>query len=397
MDLRETGEQAAFRGEVRGWLAENLPDGWGTPAFREPEDAAEQVAFARWWQRKLYDGGWAGLHWPREYGGRELGVWESLIWGEEYARVAAPNLIQLSVGPSLVGATLIAHGADWQKQRFLEPILRGDEVWCQGFSEPNAGSDLASLRTRGELLGDEIVVTGQKIWTSFAQHSQWCILVVRTDPDAPKKHEGLTFLLVDMQSPGITIRPLVEMTGHAWFNEVFFDRVRVPVANVVGQIGGGWNIVITTLSHERGSSAAHGRLGADLERLLELARRTPYHGASAADDPRLRQRLAQHAIEVQVLKGAAYRNATMLERTGRPGPEGSILKLAWSELDQRVKQTACEILGPYGLIPQGEPQAVDDGYWTHELLWSRAGTIYAGTSEIQRNIISERVLGLPRA
>ena len=397
MDLHETPEQQAFRREVRAWLAENLPEGWGTPAFAMPESAEDQVAFARWWQRRLYEGGWAGLHWPREYGGRELGVWEGVIWGEEYARVAAPNLIQLSVGPSLVGPTLISHGAEWQKQRFLEPILTGEEVWCQGFSEPNAGSDLASLRTRGDLQGEEIVVTGQKIWTSFAQHSQWCILIVRTEPDAPKKHQGLSFLLVDMNSPGITIRPLVEMTGHAWFNEVFFDKVRVPLRNVVGEVGGGWNIVITTLTHERGSSAAHARLGKDLERLLELARCTPYRGGRAADDPRLRQRLAQHAIEVQILKGASYSNATVLERTGRPGPEGSILKLAWSELDQRVKQTASEILGPYGLVPGGERHAVDDGYWAYELLWSLAGTIYAGTSEIQRNIISERVLGLPRA
>ncbi len=396
MNLHETPKQTAFRQEVRRWLEENLPEGWGTPAYRAPETVEEQVEFGKRWQRRLYDGGWAGLHWPREHGGRDLGVWESVIWIEEYAGARGPNLIQLSVGPSLVGPTLIAHGAEWQKQRFLEPILRGDEIWCQGFSEPNAGSDLASLRTRGERIGDEIVVTGQKIWTSFAQHAQWCILVVRTDPDAPKKHEGLTFVLIDMKSPGITIRPLVEITGHAWFNEVFFDQVRVPVENVVGQIGGGWNIVITTLSHERGSSAAHARLGSDLERLLDLARRTRYRGRPASKDRRVRQKLAQHAIEVQILKGASYRNATALERNGKPGPEGSILKLAWSEIDQRVKQTAAEILGPYGLIPQGAEGAVDDGYWSYELLWSLAGTIYAGTSEIQRNIISERVLGLPR-
>jgi alkylation response protein AidB-like acyl-CoA dehydrogenase len=395
MDLRETPEQQAFRAEVRGWLEQNLPEGWDTDAYDAPETAEERMRFGKWWQRKLHDGGWAGLYWPREYGGRELGVWDSVIWSEEYSRVRGPNMIQMSIGPTLVGPTLIAHGADWQKKRFLEKILVGEEVWCQGFSEPNAGSDLASLRTRAEVQGDELVVTGQKIWTSFAQYAQWCILVVRTDADVAK-HKGLTFLLVDMSSPGISVRPLIEMTGHAWFNEVFFDQVRVPRENVVGEINGGWHIVITTLTHERGSSAQHARLASELELLLRLARDTPYRGGFANRDPRIRQRLAQHAIDVQILKGAAYRNATVIDRDGVPGPEGSILKLAWSEIDQRFKQTASDILGPYGLLPEGEPHAFDDGYWAYELLWSRAGTIYAGTSEIQRNIISERVLGLPR-
>ena len=395
MDLRETDAQQHFRAEVRDWLAANLPEGWGTPDYREPESGEEQVAFGRWWQRKLYDGGWAGLHWPAEYGGRDLGVWESVIWAEEYARVRGPNLINLAVGPTLVGPTLIHHGAEWQKERFLAPILKGEEIWCQGFSEPGAGSDLASLRTRGELQGDEMVVSGQKIWTSFAQHAQWCILVVRTNPDV-KKHKGLTFLLVDMQSPGITIRPLVEMTGHAWFNEVFFDQVRVPKENVVGRVDGGWGIVVTTLTHERGSSAQHAGLSSRLRELFELAQRMRHGSGLASEDLVVRQRLARHAIEVQVLKGAAYRNATALERSGKPGPEGSILKLAWSEIDQRVQETAALIMGPYGQIPEGDPHAVDRGSWAYQLLWSRAGTIYAGTSEIQRNIISERVLGLPR-
>ena len=390
MDLRETPGQSRFRAEVRVWLERNLPSGWGTTEYQAPASGSEQVEFGRWWQGRLFEGGWAGLHWPSEYGGRDLGVWESVIWAEEYARAEAPNLINLAVGPSLVGPTLIHDGADWQKQRFLQPILEGREIWCQGFSEPGAGSDLASLRTRGDVEGDEIVVTGQKIWTSFAQYAQWCILVVRTNAEVVK-HQGLTFLLVDMQSPGITIRPLIEMTGQAWFNEVFFDRVRVPRRNVVGRIDGGWQIVITTLSHERGSSAQHARLTADLTRLFALARQT-----GVSDDPLVRQKLARHAIEIQVLKGAAYRNATALERTGKPGPEGSILKLAWSEIDQRVKQTASELLGPWGALAEDEPRAADGGYWAHELLWSRAATIYAGTSEIQRNIISERVLGLPR-
>ncbi|MBW2314790.1 MAG: acyl-CoA dehydrogenase family protein [Deltaproteobacteria bacterium] len=402
MDLHDSPEEGRFRDEIRSWLRENLPEGWGTPAYRgpgepggEPETGEERVAFGRAWQRRLYDGGWAGLSWPREFGGRGAGVIESMIYGQEYARARGPNLIQLSVGTALVGPTLIHHGTDAQKARFLEPILKGDEVWCQGFSEPGAGSDLANLRTRGDVEGDEIVVTGQKIWTSFAQHSQWCILIVRTDPDS-QRHKGLTFVLVDMKSPGITIRPLVEMTGEAWFNEVFFDGVRVPVENVVGEIGRGWDVVMTTLNVERGSASAHEGLAVQLGRLVELARRTPRGDGVAADDPVIRQKLAQYASELMILRMTGYRNASRLARHGQPGPEGSILKIFWSELDQRIHDTALEILGAAGLVPSGDPAAVEDGFWQHELLWSRAATIYAGTSEIQRNIVAQRALGMPR-
>jgi alkylation response protein AidB-like acyl-CoA dehydrogenase len=395
MDLRDTPAQAAFRAEIRTWLANNLPDGWGTPAFEEPKGGDERVAFLKSWQRKLYEGGWAGLDWPAEFGGRGIGIFENMIFYEEYAAANAPNMINISVGPSLVGPTLIAAGTDAQKQRFLKPILTGSEVWCQGFSEPNAGSDLAALRTKGEVRGDEIIVTGQKIWTSFAKQSDWCILVVRTDPDAPK-HKGMSFLLVDMQSPGITIRPLREMTGEAWFNEVFFDEVRVPKDLLVGELNDGWNVVMTTLAHERGSSAQHGRLGREIGSLIELAKRTLRGGRRAADDPAIRQKIADFLAHVMILKMTAYRSASEIERTGVPGPEGSTLKLLWSELDQRVKDTAIELLGEQGLVLEGDELSVEDGYWQHELLWSRAATIYAGTSEIQRNIIAQRVLGLPR-
>jgi len=395
MDLHDSSQEAAFRREIRGWLRAHLPEGWGRPAFREPESAEERVAFGREWQRQLHEGGWAGLTWPREFGGRGAGVIEAMIYGEEYARARAPNLIQLAVGTALVGPALIRHGTVAQKERFLEPILRGDEIWCQGFSEPGAGSDLASLRTRGEVHGDEILVTGQKIWTSFAQHAQWCILVIRTDPDS-RRHRGLSFVLVDMTSPGITIRPLVEMTGHAWFNEVFFDRVRVPLANVVGQLDRGWDVVRTTLDVERGSASAHEGLRVQFDRLVELARQTPRGDGRAAEDPVIRQQLAQHASELMILRMTGYRNASRLARRGEPGPEGSVLKVFWSELAQRIQDTAFEILGPAGLVPAGDPAAVEQGFWQHELLWARAGTIYAGTSEIQRNIIAQRALGLPR-
>jgi alkylation response protein AidB-like acyl-CoA dehydrogenase len=395
VDFRDTPEQARFRAEVRAWLEANLPEGWGTPAFRMPRGGAEQVSFGRAWMRRLFDGGYAGLDWPREYGGRGASASESLIFGEEYARAWAPDLTPLSVGTSLTGPVLIAHGTPAQRERFLAPILRGEDVWCQGFSEPNAGSDLAALRTRGELEGDEIVVTGQKIWTSFAGFADWCILVVRTHPGGPK-HAGLSFLLCSMQSPGITIRPLREMTGEAWFNEVFFDRVRVPRENVVGAIDRGWDVVLTTLSHERGSSSPHARLSAQVERLVELARRTPRGGRPALEDPLIRDRLAGITAEARILRITAWRVATAIERTGRAGPEGSTQKLFWSELSQRVADLAVEILGQRGLVPEGDPLAEEDGYWAHELLWSRAGTIYAGTSEIQRNILAQRVLGLPR-
>ncbi len=394
MDLRDSPEEARFRDQVRSWLSANLPAGWGTEQVI-PEDVEAKVAFLRSWQRRLYEGGWAGLDWPKAYGGRGASVIESLIFAEEYANARAPEMINLSVGTALVGPTLIACGADWQKRRFLQPILTGEEVWCQGFSEPNAGSDLAALKTRGEVRGDQIVVTGQKIWTSFAQQADWCILVVRTDPEAAK-HRGLTFLLADMKSPGITIRPLREMTGEAWFNEVFFDEVRVPAGQVIGKINEGWDVVVTTLAHERGSSTQHGRLAVEVNRLVELARNTRHGGRRESDNPLVRQRLVEHLTGIMILRMSAYRNASQLEQHGVPGPEGSTLKVFWSELDQRVKETAVEVLGEAGLVSGGDPRAVERGYWAHELLWSRAATIYAGTSEIQRNIIATRVLGLPR-
>ena len=396
MDFRESPELHAFRLEVRAWLAANLPPGFGTPGYRGPEEPEARVALATQWQRRLHDGGYAGLAWPRECGGRGAGILEQMVWGEEYARAWGPDLIMLSVGTSLVGPVLIHKGEPWQRERFLGAILRGEEVWCQGFSEPDAGSDLAALRTRGESEGDEIVVTGQKIWTSFAQHADWCILVVRTDPKAEKRHDGLTFLLVDMHSPGIEVRPLTEMTGEDWFNEVFFDRVRVPLRNVVGGIGRGWEIVIDTLAYERASAAPHARLESELALLRRLARRVRYAGRTAAEHPEVRQRLAAFSAEVLTLRINAYRNAEHILRTGNPGPQGSLLKLGWSELDQRVKRFAADLLGPHALLLGGDDAAFDGGHWSHALLWSRASSIYAGTSEVQRNIISERVLRLPR-
>jgi alkylation response protein AidB-like acyl-CoA dehydrogenase len=395
MDFRLNAAEARFQREVHDWLVANLPAGWGTPGYRKPEEPGERVAFARAWQGRLHQGGWAGLHWPAEYGGRGATPIELFLFAEEYTRVGAPPMIDIGVGPSLVGPTLIHHGTEAQKQRFLPRILTGADIWCQGFSEPNAGSDLAACRTRAELHGDTFHVTGQKIWTSYARFADWCILITRTDVQAPK-HKGLTFLLVDMRSPGITIRPLVEMTGVAWFNEVFFDDVAVPAANMVGTLHDGWSIAITTLAHERGGSAPHARLAAELHDVLALARRLERDGAPVTRDTRYRQRLAQSFIETEILRLLAYRQVSETMRTGRPGPEGSYLKLVWSELDMRMKALAIDLEGPYAVLARGAAPAVDDGRWQHEYLWSRAAGIYAGTSEVQRNIIAQRVLGLPR-
>jgi alkylation response protein AidB-like acyl-CoA dehydrogenase len=390
MDFRLTPAEARFQREVREWLVANLPEG-----HVRPDEPGERVAFARWWYGRLNEGGWAGLHWPREYGGRGASPIELFLFAEEYTRTGAPPLIDIGVGPSLVGPTLIHHGTEDQKQRFLRRILTGEDIWCQGFSEPNAGSDLAACRTRAELRDDGFHVTGQKIWTSYARFADWCILITRTSFDGPK-HKGLTFLLVDMKSPGITIRPLVEMTGVAWFNEVFFDDVRVPAANMVGKLDEGWQIAITTLAHERGGSAPHARLAGEMRDVLDLARRSVRDGGRVAADARYRQRLAQSWIETEICRLLAYKQVSEVMRTGTPGPEGSYLKLVWSELDMRMKELAIELEGPYATLDRGAAPAIDDGRWQYEYLWSRAASIYAGTSEVQRNIIAQRVLGLPR-
>jgi alkylation response protein AidB-like acyl-CoA dehydrogenase len=395
MEFRLSPAEERFQREVHDWLVANLPAGWGTPGFNKPEAPADKVAFMRGWYRKLHDGGWAGLHWPREYGGRGATPIELFLFSEEYMRMGAPAMIDIGVGPGLVGPTLIHHGTEEQKTRFLPAILRGDEVWCQGFSEPNAGSDLANCRTRADRDGDVFRVNGQKIWTSYARHADWCILLVRTDPTAPK-HKGLTFLLLDMRTPGITIRPLVEMTGVAWFNEVFFDDVRIPASCMVGGLNEGWNIAITTLAHERGGSAPHARLGAELRDLMAVARGLRRDGRPVMADPLVRQRFAQAYIETDIVRLVAYRQVSEVMRGGQPGPEGSYLKLLWSETDMRMKDLGIDLEGAYATVDRGDARAVDGGRWQYEYLWSRAASIYAGTSEVQRNIIAQRVLGLPR-
>ncbi len=396
MDFSFTPQEERFRQELRAWLEANLPPGWGTPEFRMPRGEA-RLRFLKDWQRKLYEAGYLGLAWPKEYGGRGASMIEMAIFNEEMARAEAPAPLN-QLGLSMAGPTIIVHGTEEQKRRYLPKILSCEEIWCQGFSEPNAGSDVASIRTRAELRGDEFVVNGQKIWTSLAHVADWCMLLVRTDPDAPK-HRGLSYLLVDMHSPGITVRPLRQMTGDAEFNEVFFEDVRVPRQNLVGGLNEGWRVALTTLMNERGTASfgTQARFKIILDNLVGLARKSLVNGRPALKDPLMRQQLAQHYIDVELLKYNCFRNFTRLLRGETPGPEGSILKLHWSELNQRMQETAMALEGPYSQLMRESPWAVESGRWQYHYLRSRANTIEAGTSEIQRNILAERVLGLPKS
>jgi alkylation response protein AidB-like acyl-CoA dehydrogenase len=389
MDLAYSPQEERFRTALRTWLEQHSPG-------PEPERIDEWVAYGKAWQRQLYDAGWCGIAWPKAYGGRGATLIEQCIFQEEMARARTPLLINLA-GLTMGGPVLIAHGTEEQKQRHLQKILAADEIWCQGFSEPNAGSDLAALKTRAVLDGDDFVINGQKVWTSFARYADWCMLLVRTDPDAPK-HQGITFVLADMHSPGVTVRPLKQINGDDDFNEVFFEDVRVPRKNVIGEINAGWEIAITTLMHERATLTFSRQLQSRiaLTDMLGLARHWPRNGRPATADPLVRQQLAQALIESDVIKYTAYRSLTKTMRGGVPGPEGSIEKLFWSEMYQRMLETALAIEGPYAQLVTGSPRVPDGGQWPHLMLYSRGRTIAAGSSEIQRNIIAERVLGLPR-
>lgn len=391
MDLSFSATEEAFRAELRLWLDANTP----RDEF-EPETLADDVAYLVDWQKRLHAGGWVGVHWPKPYGGRGATVIENYLFQAEMARAKAPEIIN-RIGVNLVGPTLIAHGTDAHKQRYLAKILGAEELWCQLFSEPNAGSDLTGLRCKAERDGDVFVVNGQKVWTSYAQFAQWGILLARTDASAPKA-KGISFLIVDMKSPGVTIRPLTQMTGSDEFNEVFLDNVRVPADNLVGELNRGWEIAQTTLSHERGTAArqlmVHRIL---LDELIALVKSRTMNGAHAATDALVRQRVAQAAIEVEILKLHNWRTLTQLLRHGKPGPESSLVKLFWSEMSQRLHDTAMDVLGPGSQLWHGDPRVDARGRWQRSYLYYRSGTIFAGTSEIQRNIIAERVLGLPRA
>jgi alkylation response protein AidB-like acyl-CoA dehydrogenase len=397
MDLNLTPQEQQFRDEFRAWLESNIPADWRQYESRDEESSRERFEFLRAWQKKMFEAGWVGIHWPKEYGGRGVTIIEQAVFIEEMARAQAPPLINV-LGLSLLGPTLIAYGTEEQKQRFLSNILSADEIWCQGYSEPNAGSDLAALRSEAVLDGDHFIVNGQKTWTSFGHYADWCFAVVRTDPDAPK-HKGLTYMLIDMHSPGVRLRPLKQMTGESEFNEVFFENVKVPVGNVVGRVNDGWNIAIATLMFERGTLGASLQITfkRQIERLIELSHKLTRNGRPASEDSVIRQKLAQMYTEIEIFRMNQMRTLTRMSKSGVPGPEGSIQKIFWSEMNQRMQQVAMEMLGPYGQLTREGDYAVDHGQWAHAYLRSRGNTIEAGTSEIQRNIIGHFVLGLPKS
>jgi alkylation response protein AidB-like acyl-CoA dehydrogenase len=376
MDLTLTETERAFRDEVRAWLEENHPG-------PEPDAEEAKFEFRREWQGKLHEAGWAGISWPKEYGGRGATLIEQAIFSEEMARAKAPspaNVLGLVMG----GPVVIAHGTEEQKERFLEPILSAEEIWCQGFSEPESGSDLASLKTRAVHDDGGWKVTGQKVWTTYAHEAKWCMLLARSDSDAPK-HKGLTYFICDMDQPEIDVRPLRQITGEAEFNEIFLEGARVPDENLVGGEGNGWNVAITTLMHERAGLGAASAISVrrELDELIGLI-----NDRGLADDPVIRQRIAELKIGVEALRLGALRALTQQMKIGIPGPEGSLAKWEWATLNQGLTELAVDVLGPDAIRPDSE--------WAYRFLRARANSIEGGTTEVMKNIIAERVLGLPR-
>jgi alkylation response protein AidB-like acyl-CoA dehydrogenase len=383
VDFADSPDDARFRATLRAWLEAHKP----ARQERVPHDdasLADEFAFLKAWQRTLHDAGYVGLLWPREYGGHGAPPVQQAILNEELARARAPQLLN-RVGINNAGPTLIAHGTEEQKRRLLPPILSGDEMWCQLFSEPGAGSDLAAVRTRAERDGDHFRVTGQKVWTSYAQFSAWAILLARTNSAAPK-HRGLTYLLLDMRSPGITIRPLTQATGSTEFSEVFLEDVLVPAANVIGAVDGGWEIAMTTLAHERGTGFAFKEQVLCRIALDDL--RAEVHARGRGRDPVLRQAIARGHIDVEVMRLMNCRTLTRLAKGLEPGPESSLVKLFWAGLTQRLHELA--------LAAQGPAAVAGTGRWPQAFLWSRVSSVAGGTSEVQANIIAQRLLGLPK-
>ena len=378
MDLTFTERETAFRDELRTWLADNHP---GEPPAGEDDGTYE---WRRDFQRRLAGGGWAAVHWPVEYGGRGATLTESAIFFEELARARAPLPVN-ALGLLLAGPTIMVWGTEEQKERFLAPIVTAEEIWCQGFSEPEAGSDLASLKTRAVNDNGEWVVTGQKVWTSGAQHSKWCMLVARTDTEAPK-HKGLTYFVMDVEQDAVQVRPLRQITGEAEFNELFIEEARIPDENVLGGVGNGWKVALTTLMNERAGLAffLQVRLRQVLDEVFAEADRR-----GLLDDPLVADKLGELHLKAEVLRLTAYRGLTAVERYGQPGPEGSLIKWMWSETNQQLTQFAADLLRPEALTAGNR--------WSYELLRARGNTIEGGTTEILKNIVAERVLGLPKA
>src|SRR6058998_1077633 len=391
MDFEFSEKEEAFRKDVRAWLEANVPDDLRGKAFASSRADVDEVRRLRAWQKTMWEAGYVGMSWPKEFGGRGASIVEQIILFQEMARAESPQFVNRG-GLSMLGPTLMKYGTPAQQTRHLQKILTADELWCQGFSEPNAGSDLANLQTRAVRDGGDFVVNGQKVWTSMGHVADWCFVLVRTDPNAAK-HKGISFLLMDMKSPGVTLRPLRQITGEAEFNEMFLDNVRVPRENLVGKLNEGWGVAITTLAYERDALTfiRHISLRNALHRLLALVR-----DRGRAADPVVRQKVAALWIGEQALQLNAYRSLTRLLKGGQPGPEGSTSKLFWSQLDQDLAQLGTEVIGPYSQIAHGSPWAPDEGQWEFYELLARGSGIRAGTSEILRNILGERVLGLPK-
>jgi alkylation response protein AidB-like acyl-CoA dehydrogenase len=387
MDLRFSFEDEAYRAGLRAWLEANLEHS------RFPRDPMKAVAAARDWQRRLYEAGYVGLSWPRTWGGQEATLTQQVVLAQEFARFSLPPLINL-VGLEIFAPTLIRHGTDEQRRRFLPAVLTAETIWCQGFSEPDAGSDLASLRTRAELAGDRFVVNGQKVWTSLGPIADWCFLLARTDPSAPKR-QGISYLLCDMRSAGVTVRPLRNAAGGIHFSEVFFEDAEIPCDQLVGELHGGWPIARTTLDHERSGLGAVLSLEQHLERLRAMA--TADGGADLSVDQEIRRRLARHWVEVEALRHLGYRTLSDQLAGRDPGGEAAAGKLFSSELRQRMMRTALALQGPLAAIPKRSAHAVDGGRWQALYFDSLAYSIGGGTSEIMRNVLAERVLGLPRS
>jgi alkylation response protein AidB-like acyl-CoA dehydrogenase len=388
VDLGYTPDEEAFREEVRSWLDRNLPAEWrhgGVGGYREDDDSDLQ----REWQRRLHGGGWLKLGWPVSAGGRGATPVMQAIYQEEMAKSGAPIILG-RLGVTLLAPTLLAHGSDWQKETYVEKILSGELIFCQGFSEPDAGSDLAGLRARAERKDGKWVVSGQKTWSSGAHYADRSFLLARTDGGAGG-HRGIGFFLLDMRQPGVEVRRIRQMTGGGEFCEVFLSGAEVEDRDMVGAPEDGWKIAMTVFGFERGGLAQAARFERAVVQLAHLARER-----GAGSDPATRQKVAQAQIEAHVFRLIGLRNLTSAQHGQAPGPEASLTKLYWSEMDKRIQETALAVEGLYGALAPDSQFALEDGRWQYGWMWAQAETIYAGSSEIQRNIIAERVLGLPR-
>jgi alkylation response protein AidB-like acyl-CoA dehydrogenase len=389
MDLQLTPQARAFRDELRTWLAAHLARPW-REELRDPTATEDSlVELRRRWQKTLYEAGYLGIDWPPEWGGRGATEVEKSIFEAETARADAPPIVNF-LGIGLLGPALIHHGSEAQRRRFIPPMLSADEIWCQGFSEPGAGSDLASLKTAARIDGDEFVLNGQKVWTTFGPWADWIFVLARTD--SKDRYGGISFILCQLDTPGVTVRPLRQITGESEFGEVFFEEVRVPRQNLVGKIGEGWRIAMTVLAYERGALglAMSERYGRDLRQLAVACREL------GRTDGAAREKLARLLVENEVMRANGLRVLANLADGRVPGPESSIEKLYWSEFDKRFRETALDLLGPGGQLLRSSAVARNDVDWAREFLWSRAGTIYSGSSEVQKNIVAKRVLNLPQ-